>query len=59
MPTMDYIRSEGSGQGRFAGRTDLGYGRTLPRRLRSTGLIDIVAEVSFSLWFCQLDMAPR
>jgi hypothetical protein len=30
-----------------ARRTDLAYGRTLPRRLRSTGLVDIGAEVSF------------
>jgi hypothetical protein len=32
-----------------AGRTDLGYGRTLPRRLRSLGLVDVAAEVRFSL----------
>jgi SAM-dependent methyltransferase len=32
-----------------ARRTDLAYGRTLPRRLRTTGLVDIGAEVSFSL----------
>jgi hypothetical protein len=32
-----------------ARRTDLGYGRTLPRRLRDVGMIDVGAEVSFSL----------
>lgn len=32
-----------------ARRTDLGYGRTLPRRLRDAGMIDVGAEVSFSL----------
>jgi Methyltransferase domain len=32
-----------------ARRTDLGYGRTLPRRLRNAGLIDIGAEACFSL----------
>jgi SAM-dependent methyltransferase len=32
-----------------AARTDLGYGRTLPRRLRSLGLVDVAAEVRFSL----------
>jgi len=30
-------------------RTDLGYGRTLPRRLRSAGLTEIGAEASFPL----------
>lgn len=32
-----------------ARRTDLGYGRTLPRRLRSAGLVDVAAEVCLSL----------
>jgi SAM-dependent methyltransferase len=32
-----------------AGRTDLGYGRTLPRRLRGLGLVGVAAEVRFSL----------
>jgi hypothetical protein len=32
-----------------ARRTDLGYGRTLPRRLRGAGLLDVGAEVCFSL----------
>jgi SAM-dependent methyltransferase len=32
-----------------ARRTDLGYGRTLPRRLRSAGLTEIGAEASFPL----------
>jgi SAM-dependent methyltransferase len=32
-----------------AGRTDLAYGRTLPRRLRALGLVDVAAEVRFSL----------
>jgi SAM-dependent methyltransferase len=32
-----------------AGRTDLSYGRTLPRRLRGLGLVEVAAEVRFSL----------
>jgi SAM-dependent methyltransferase len=32
-----------------AARTDLGYGRTLPRRLRGVGLVDLGSEVRFSL----------
>jgi SAM-dependent methyltransferase len=32
-----------------AARADLGYGRTLPRRLRGLGLVDVAAEVRFSL----------
>jgi SAM-dependent methyltransferase len=32
-----------------AARTDLGYGRTLPRRLHGLGLVDVAAEVRFSL----------
>jgi SAM-dependent methyltransferase len=32
-----------------AARTDLAYGRTLPRRLRGAGLVDVAAEVRFSL----------
>jgi SAM-dependent methyltransferase len=32
-----------------AGRTDLGYGRTLPHRLRNVGLTDVAAQACFSL----------
>ena len=32
-----------------AKRTDLGYGRSLPRRLRSAGLLNVAAEVGFAL----------
>ena len=32
-----------------ARRTDLGYGRTLPRRLRDAGLVEVAAEVHFPI----------